>query len=70
MIEDIKTRIEALKAQIEQADDDTLAELLEHLEQAVMQLEAKGISAPPWARQRLSDRIDEDVEGQFDNMPV
>lgn len=70
MSEALRRRIEEIRDAIESAGPAERAEMLEHLEQAVAQLEAKGEQTPSWVRQRLADRIDEDVEDQFDNMPL
>lgn len=69
MSEALKQRIDAIREAIDAAAPAERAEMLEHLEQAVAQLEAAGQAAPAWVRQRLADRIDEDIEAQFDNMP-
>lgn len=69
MSDALKARIDEIRDVIDGAGPAERAELLDHLDQAVTQLEAQGHDVPPWARQRLADRIDEDVEAQFDNMP-
>ncbi len=72
MSNELKARIRELRDDIAAADEEMRAELLEQLEQAVMVLEAKGVAAPAWAKAHVTERqeADEEVEEQFDNMPV
>ncbi|PYG25571.1 hypothetical protein [Pelagimonas varians] len=70
MIEDLKTRLNELKAEIETASDDERDSLMEHVEQAALALEAQGASVPGWAKALIASRVDENVEDMFDNMPV
>ncbi|CUH82653.1 hypothetical protein [Tropicibacter naphthalenivorans] len=67
---DLEERINDLHEQILAAADTQREELLDHLEQAVLTLESKGLPAPHWAKDFLAARIDRDVEDQFDNMPL
>lgn len=66
----LTARIEALREDLETATGADRAEALDHLEEVVLLLEAKGDTAPRWARAALAAKLDEDVETQFDNMPV
>ncbi len=63
-------RIEALRHDIEAAEGLARKEALDHLEQAVLQLEGRGVQAPGWARASLATKLDEAAEDQFDNMPI
>lgn len=66
MAEDLKTRLEELRLEIEAAPKGHRMLLLERLEQLVMSLETRGSRAPGWAKAL----IDQSVEDRFDNMPV
>jgi hypothetical protein len=70
MTEDLKKRIDALREEIDRAEGAERAEALAHLEEAVLQLEAHGHAPPGWAKARIAESLDEQVEDQFDNMPV
>ncbi|AUC52340.1 MAG: hypothetical protein ACU0CC_15085 [Sagittula sp.] len=70
MTEALKARIEALRDEIDNTEGTARAEALDHLEQAVRQLEGRGARAPVWARDRVEAHRDEDLEDQFDNMPI
>ncbi|WP_299930273.1 hypothetical protein [uncultured Pelagimonas sp.] len=70
MIEDLKTRLEELHQELEVANDEQREEVLDHLEQVVLGLEAEDVAIPGWARAQLASRVDEAVEDMFDNMPV
>lgn len=70
MIEDLKTRLNELKAEIASASDDERDSLMEHVEQAALSLEAQGVAVPGWAKAMIASRVDENVEDMFDNMPV
>jgi hypothetical protein len=63
-------RIEALRHDIETAEGGARREALDHLEQAVLQLETRGVQAPGWARASIAAKLDEAAEDQFDNMPI
>lgn len=70
MSEKLKQRIDALRSEIESADEPDRIELTEQLAYAVQQLQDRGVSAPRWARARVSASHDAEVEEMFDNMPV
>ncbi|EBA06043.1 hypothetical protein [Sagittula stellata] len=70
MTEALKARIKALRDEIDNTEGPARAEALDHLEQAVRQLEGRGVPAPAWARKRVEADRDEDLEDQFDNMPI
>ncbi|MFZ7094059.1 hypothetical protein [Primorskyibacter sp. 2E233] len=68
---ELQKRLEALEAELAKATAKERADLLAHLEEAVLGLEAKGETAPAWAKAHLATWDDEEgVEEQFDNMPL
>lgn len=70
MIEDLKTRINELRGEIDVTSGAERDALMDHLEQATLALEAEGVEIPGWAKALISSRVDENVEDMFDNMPV
>lgn len=63
-------RIQSLEEEISKCIPAERAELLAQLEDVVRVLEAAGGQAPHSAMRRLQARTDEEVEAQFDNLPV
>jgi hypothetical protein len=70
MQKDLNERIDSLRTEIANADEDARSDLIDHLEQAVLGLESIGHEAPAWAREVLQARQEEEAEIGFDNMPV
>ncbi|WGW03780.1 hypothetical protein [Tropicibacter oceani] len=70
MTNELKKRLAELEAELVTSTPAQREELMAHLEEVVTALEDKGVETPQWAKSRLNDRIDEDVEDQFDNMPL
>lgn len=70
MTEDLNTRLETLRAELTSSSGAAHEAQLDHLEEAVLTLEAQGAEVPQWAKDLLAVRIDEEVEDQFDNMPL
>lgn len=70
MTDDLKRRIDALRDEIDAADPGTRRALLDHLEEAALTLEAKGVAMPRWAKSRLAEADDDGADDAFDNMPV
>lgn len=70
MAEKLASRLIELHDELKLASDDQQDELLDHIEQAVLGLESKGLKVPSWARNALAARIDDAAEDLFDNMPI
>ncbi|WP_425102203.1 hypothetical protein [Tropicibacter sp. S64] len=70
MTEKLLERLETLRHDLDTSHGAAHEAHLDHLEEAVMTLDARGVAVPHWARDRLAGRIDEEVENQFDNMPL
>jgi hypothetical protein len=70
MNKELMARIDALREEIDRTEGAARAEALAHLEEAVLLLEAHGHAVPGWAKARIAANLDEQVEDQFDNMPV
>lgn len=70
MTEKLKHRIDALRKEIEAADEPDRTALTEQLACAVRHLQVRGGRAPGRARARVSASQDAAVEEMFDNMPV
>ncbi len=66
----LETRIEELHDELLKTPEEAREEVLDHLEQAVLSLEASGQQAPQWAKAYIAARVDAAVEAQFDNLPL
>ncbi|MFP4328133.1 MAG: hypothetical protein ACLFQL_08995 [Paracoccaceae bacterium] len=66
-----KARLDAeirdIEARLPEADPETRAELTAHLERALERLRALGARDDP---RNEEERIDEEIESQFDNLPL
>ena len=63
-------RIEDIGQSLQDATGKAREDLLDHLEQAVLGLDAVGEHVPAWAREAIEARHDSQAEDGFDNMPL
>ena len=63
-------RLQALQSEIAAADDVTRKSLILQLARVVEALESEGKAVPQDARRLLESHVDDEVEAQFDNLPV
>jgi hypothetical protein len=67
---ELKRKIDEILAQIDNADPATRKALFAHLDRAVSRLEEAGEEVPPQVRARLDAQAEEEIEAQFDNLPL
>ena len=70
MTQALLARLELLRPELDAASDDDRAALQDVLDQIVQGLAATGTPVPAWVASRLHDRLEDEVEDQFDNMPL
>ena len=70
MTDALDDRLAAIASDLPDASDDVRADLLDHLEEIALTLQAQGRPLPAWVREALLARDMDAVEDGFDNMPV
>ncbi|MFW2542359.1 hypothetical protein ACN2XU_06930 [Primorskyibacter sp. 2E107] len=70
MTQELQTRLETLRHDLDHSAGAAHEAHLDHLEQVVQALRTMGEEVPHWAQDRLSGRSDEAAEDGFDNMPL
>lgn len=70
MTDQIRALIDDLEVRLESADDGQRLQMLAEIGAVVARLEAQGHDLPAAERARLHALSEEQVEDQFDNMPV
>ena len=67
---DLEARMRDLKAEIENADPDARAGYEPALARLIQDMTEAELSVPPDVRDLYDELVNENIEAQFDNMPV